>query len=217
MKKFVNSFQEEMVTTGLVMIVTVAGSFYFLSRMISPSGKTGLVLDEAVLGRIDEKINEDQEKQKVAGARATQVTATTRPSVAPTFKPSPNPTTVPNLVEIPYRPAQEFENDDYLISFSRPRLILGDDTRSFKVDVVMANKAVGGEGLGNRVYATVLKDGEIIVQEAVMSNTKTVSLKQGETISFTAKISLIEETEVSQIIFAPGDGLPQVTYQVYPL
>lgn len=214
--KFVNSFREEIVTTGMVMIVTVWGSYYILGRLLNNKPVSeGVSVDESVLGAIDKRLGEKQkEEEDTSGSIIYQESEKTtdsspQPTTAPTKTPSPSPL----VTEISYRPSKDYENDDFFISFNRPRLMVG-SSRSFMVDVVLMNKAVTGPGLLNRLYATVLKDGDIIVQEAVMSSSEIASLKVGERISFTASLSLIEGTEVSQIIFVPGNDLPQVTHQV---
>ncbi len=223
MNNFLRSFQEELITTGLVMIMAVGGSYYFLDLAFQDTGRVeGLMVDESALAEVEQAKREELNQaggakfEQADGAELSQELETPRPSptIQPTARPTASPT--PNWIEIPYRPNREYENDDYLLSFSRPRVMVGNG-RIFQVDVQLLNKGIDGDGLYNRLVATVLKDGEIIVQQAAMSNSQVKVLEVGEKVTYTASLSLIEGTDVSQVIFDPGESLPQVTYQVKPL
>ena len=220
MEKFAKSFRDEIITTGLVMIVVVVGSFYILDKFaFNESDVDGVLVDEEILGVIDERIAKKRsasvlESNGTRDGNGLGAVSNISPTPSPTTVGTPTPT--PKLTEIPYRPSKEFENDDYLISFSRPRVMVG-ESRTFMVEVLLVNKAVKKKGFTNRLFATVVKNGEIIVQEAVMSNSENETLDVSENVTFTASLALIESTDVSQLIFVPGDSLPQVTYQISPL
>lgn len=218
---FHSGFKDELVTTGLVVAITVAGSFYFLSSVIIPSAHEKSV----VLGLSDEPESHTQPPTPTSNPAnsATSISQfseqetepSTTPSPSPSPSPTPSPTATPNSVEIPYGANQVFENDSYKLSFSSPVLVVT-QSRLFKVQVVLANKSVS-QGFTNNLYARVTRDGQTIIEAAPMSISEVKTVKPGEQITFTATLSVIEGTQIDRISFKPGSGIVDTNFTLAPV
>lgn len=216
-------FRDELLATGLVMLISVVGSYYVIHlRLNKPGQAPVVVLDEKVLGAKEETGQDRQDSGESTIEQAIKVDveseeAEPTPTPTPPSSNTPKPSATPNQVEIQYGINEEFENDYYIVSFSNPRLVVG-NSRVFKVDVVIANKAVETEiGLHNRLHARIEREGEVIIEQAAMSNTEIKQIKQGQQLTFTASISLVSQTDISRIYYKPDGEIPEVVYEVGPL
>ena len=57
----------------------------------------------------------------------------------------------------------------------------------------------------NRIKASIVKDGNIIVPEAALSLSESRRIMVGEQLTFEARMSLIEGTDVREIFFKPEE------------
>jgi hypothetical protein len=69
--------------------------------------------------------------------------------------------------------------------------------------------------MSNSLTASIVKDGVIIVPETAMSLSETAIIKPQEKISFQARLSLIESTDVREIYFKPA-GQPATIHLLLP-
>lgn len=206
-------FSDELVATGLLLAVMVTGSFFYLSRLTSRHAKQELAAgsnqgnQEQVLGSVNEADSSDENVLN----EAVVPTASPTPTASASAKPSSAPPGLATpVLEIPYGAGQLYENDKYFIEFVEPKLV-SSSSRVFKVKVVIGNISVS-EGITNRLHATVIKDGLVLIDEAAMSISEVKQIFPGQKLTFSASLSLVEETDVTKLIFNPGDGLPVVTH-----
>ncbi len=212
-----SEFRDELIVTGLVLVLAASSSYFFLDQVLFEQKEAG-ISEESVKGILDTLEQANVENDQNIGLNPENqalISETTleSPSPTPSPSPSPSPTPIENVVEIPLGSGKNFENEYYKANFSAPRLVSGNST-VFKVDVVLANISIGDEGFINRLHATIIKDGEVLISEAAMNNTELKTVKVGEQITFTASMSLVPGTDVSEVRFAPGDEYPVVSFDV---
>ena len=220
-----SGFRDEMVATAFVLVVTVTGSFFLLNK-IQISEQTSTDGNKEVLG-VSEASNEaienhtETSKKNIVSSVSDNkpfVPPTVPPTPPPTPSPSPTPSTTPQpaVVEIPYGSSQEFENAEYIISFSNPRMIVG-ESRKFKVDVVLANKSVPNEGLSNALLATISRNNQVVATDVPMTLSDAKNVHIGEQLSFEASLSMIEQTDINTITFRHPDAQASSTYNLSPI
>ncbi len=214
------AIKDELVSVGALLVVAATGSFFWLNQMTNSrpmsNGAKSTKVMEQVLGATQSQTGNDlpvkeSEAMDVGGESLPSPSPRVSPSPSPTPNPTPRPTPAIDRVEL-IQASEEMVNDDYQISFSNPRMSYG-DANIFRVEVVLANKGVA-EGLHNRLQATVVKDGTVLINEAAMSNSEVVMVMPGEQITYTASLSLVEETEVSRVSFNPGEGLARAVFSL---
>lgn len=211
-QKFGVGFGDELITTGLVLTVVVGGSFFVMSRLFRPVPRVVSENDEVVMGAQDAAGGQGRGLAEDSRASYELASPTALVSPSPSTSPTKTPSSEVNVVEIPYGPDQEFENDFYYLRFINPRLISG-ASLIFKVDVELGNKTAEG-GVHNRIHATVVKDAEMVIEKAAMSNTEITQVNAQEKVIFTASLSLIQETDIEKLIYEPGADMPRVVYYV---
>lgn len=204
---FWNSFRDELIITAVVLSLTAGTTFFYVYQTSKPQGGV--------------KVN--QEKLKTLGAMTEDSQTETDETQAtdssgPTPEPSPTPTPTPNplIAEVNYGEGKEYSNAQYIWTIEQPKLSFNSETntgRKLNVEMVVANKGFAA-GISNRVYATVVKDGVVIVPQAAMSVSESKIIFPGQQLTFLATISLIEGTDVSQLIYKPGGTLSET---VHPL
>lgn len=206
-------YKEEMIATGLVLVIGASASFFFLSQT-KPVKKV-------------EPLPSSQNQEQVLGVQTETQTPTPTPTPTPVPTPAPTPTPeavvteatplpiISQIAEYLVADDQQFENDKYILIIKNIRMaIKGNNYRSLKVDVVLANKSVD-VGLQNRLSVSIVKDGKQVASGAVMSVTESKLIKPGEKLTFGASISLIQATDVEKIYFNPGvDGVEGVEFKV---
>lgn len=218
MRNHYQGYKDEMIATGVVLAIGVVGTFFVLSQ-VKPIPKPEEVSSEnqQVLGaQTDTTTNVQPESE----------TGTPIPTLTPI--PTPPPTPTPQVViaestptatqepEAEYLVAddKEFENDKYILSLKNVRMYIKGSIRTFKVNVVLANKSAS-EGLPNRLTVAIVKDGNEIASSAYMSISEAKTVKPGEKITYSASISLIAGTDVEKLMYHPtADGVDGVEYQI---
>jgi hypothetical protein len=198
-----SNFREELIATAMLMGLVITGSFVLAYRSINQPKQPDLSLDseadvlgttKTIEGEVNEVINE-------------LMTPAPTPIPRPTLKPiasssaAQTPQYNTTIIEQPYGQGGEYDNDWYRLTVSNPRLIVS-TSRTFKVDIVLANKTVE-LGLKNRLSATIIKDGQVIAESAPFSLSEVATAYPGEQISFTATMSLISGTDVARIKYLP--------------
>lgn len=198
-----SNFREELIATAMLMGLVITGSFILAYRSINQPKQPELSIDSEaeVLGT-----TKTLEKE-VNGVINELVTPAPTPTPKLSLKPiaSSSATQTPQynttIIEQPYGLGGEYDNDLYRLTITNPRLIVS-SSRTFKVDIVLANKALE-EGLKNRLSATIIKDGQVIAESAPFSLSESATAYPGEQISFTATMSLISGTDVARIKYLP--------------
>jgi len=202
---YLSHFREELMASGMVLLLIVSASFFTVSRILNVSpGVKGQ--DNSTQEAIT-----DLTATPPAGKVLGQEVVEKRPTES-----LPTPTIDPLDSEVPFGTGGEYDYDQYSITLTNPRLTFNmkdTATRKFLVEITLANKNIAA-GLPNQVYASIVKDGNIIVPKAALSTNESKVLMPGENQTFEARLSLIEATDVKEVIFAPTGDLPQI---VHPL
>jgi hypothetical protein len=204
---FWNSFRDELIITAVVLSLTAGTTFFYVYQSNRPLASVKI----------------DQEKLKTLGATTegdTEVTEPAGSAVATPPETSPTPSATPNplIAEVPYGEGKEYSTAAYIWTVSQPKLSFNSETntsRRLTVEMVIANKNFQA-GISNRVYATVVKDGAVIVPQAAMSVSESKMIFPGQQLTFTATLGLIEGTDVSQIIYKPGGVLSDSIHPLTP-
>lgn len=212
-------YQDELIATALVLVVASGGAFMALNKFVVSGNQTSstnqvLGLEDTNIEQAPTPIVTKSTNQEPLPTPTPNPTPSPSPTIAPTPTASPSASPMTNIVEIPYGVNQKFENSDYQIEFSNPRLVTAGG-RVFRVAVVVRNKN-HDSGFENRLFAKVVKDGKVIIQDAPMSLSEIRSVKSGEQLSFEASLSLIETTSLESIVFKPGDNLVETIYGLTP-
>lgn len=204
-----SSFREELVATSLILMVAVGGSFFILNRLVSPPTNTVKPLSQSQASQqIADAINHPPSENQVLGSQSEPNPEATTPSPLPTTV--LQPTINPYSTEVFYGTGGLYQYDGYKLGLNSPRIVFdARDTSSRKlvIDVVLTNNKVNS-GIQNSLTGTIIKDGIVIVPQAAMSVSEAKVVMPGETLSFQAKLSLIEGTDVSIISFRPPGATP---------
>ena len=200
-----SNFREELIATAMLMGLVITGSFVLAYRSINQPKKPELSIDSEaeVLGTTKTIENEVNNVINEFITPAPTPIPTPKPSLKPIASSSAiqTPQYSTTIIEQPYGLGGEYDNDWYRLTITNPRLIVS-TSRTFKVDIILANKAVE-VGLKNRLSATIIKDGQVIAESAPFSLSESVTAYPGEQISFTATMSLISGTDVARIKYLP--------------
>lgn len=214
-KHLSKGFREEMIASAGFAGLCALASFMLLAQLAPDPSKPN---KQEVLGAQTQESIETVEAPEPVSMPTPTPTPTASPS--PTPSPEPTPETEleefdnPNVVEIPYGSSQDFENNEYIISFQDPHLIVT-NSRTFKVDVVVSNKSVD-TGIDNTLLGVIRRDGEVISSRAPLSISEIQTIMVGEQLSFVAQISLPEGTQLTQITFEPATDIIKTTYNLDP-
>jgi hypothetical protein len=144
------------------------------------------------------------------------ITPTPNPSLTPV--PSAPPTQNPFRSEVYYGTGGLYESEEYKLSLASPRLSFDArdmQSRMFEVDVTLINNKVV-EGLPTQLSATIVKDGVVIVPNAAMSVSSNTIVPAGQQQAFTARLSLIEGTDVSLVHYLPAGKVSPVDHILRP-
>lgn len=201
-------FRDELLATAGVMIVLTCGSFWFLSRVMTPAPT--VVLDSPA-EPIPLAAATEPEPQLVLGT--TSENQPSQPQIT-TPEPSPTPALVGGLT-LPYGASQTLETEGYLISFEEPRLEMTAGNK-FAVKVVIANKSVSA-GIDNYpLTAAVALDDSILAPSAPLTLSERKTIMIGEKLTFTASLTLPEKTSIESISYTPTTFGSGITYQLNP-
>ncbi len=199
-------YRDELTTMGLVFMVSAVGLFFVTSRFLEDaSDKSAEVLSPTpsplpVLG-----ISEVPTAPPSPTVKLGIITPTIK---LDEISPSPTP------VQVPYGQEGAYAYESYQIEFMNPRLVFGNgaNNRRFTVDVVIKNISFAA-GLSNALTAEIVKDGNVIVPEAPLSVSESKLILPGQKLSFTARLSLIDGTDVVSLRYSP-DQLPETKHEL---
>jgi hypothetical protein len=213
-------YQDELKATGLILGITVLGSFFFLDRVMKAESPTVLGTQSVSSNQNNDTSSDSvvsnatpyptvvpQTKEDLLPITQVAIPETVATQTAtPSAKPKSEPAVLSNGAD------QTFENDYFILSFSKSELVIGSSTQA-KIQVVLANKKVT-EGLVNNLYGIIERKGEVVNSKAPMSASEKKTIMPGEKLTFSASISLPEETDLTKIVFDPGDLDLRTTYNV---
>lgn len=198
---FWKSYRDELIATGLVLGLSVVGTFFIAGRLQTPQ-------DQEEKAPKTSKSSEVKETEAVLGQTIQEaieeaVDDSPPPTIAPL--PTPTPTISPLDAEVSYGVGGSYKFEDYEVEIKGPKLVFNTQTsesRTFVTEVVIRNKTIK-EGLLNRLTVAVIKDGNVIVPKAAMSVTESRRIYPKEQLTFQARLSLIEGTDVKTIDYKP--------------
>lgn len=200
--KFTTGFGDELVATALVLILGLGGSFYLFNKgVFSTQNEEPAVIQIKTLGMSD--------------AQGNPVALPT--PLPPTATPVPLPSLSPDVITIPFGQEGVYDYESYRLEIGTPHFEFSNSTsnRKFVTTIKLINYAVTA-GLPNRLSATLVKDGIVIQQQVSLSLSESKLLTPNETAIYNASLSLIEGTDISEIIFSPGSGLPESIHVLNP-
>lgn len=213
---FWHSYRDELIATSLVLGLSVFGTFFIASRLqqdddlpetFSDESGNEIEVDEAEI--LGEKIEEAIEI-------ATNPGNTPEPTALIT--PSATPTPGPLDTEVFYGIGGSYSFDEYEVVFNSPKLVFNlkeSESRTFLINVILRNKNIEA-GIQNRLTVSIVKDGNVIVSEAALSVSESRNVLPGEQLTFEARISLIEGTDVREIFYSPKNSSKHVEHELQP-
>ncbi len=206
-------FRDELIATAMTLSLLVLGSFIVTERIfVHPKAKQSPSQPSAVAS--------------VAPSPQTLGVQDTAPTPSPTLS-SLQRVTLDNLMasegarvysEVPYGENGYVEFPGYVVSFKDPRIGFDKTTnlkRQMLVDIEIFNRSIA-EGIDVRLSASIVKDGKVIIQDAALSIPESRALAMGEKLTTTAKLSLIEGTDIRELKFKPGHDLPVASHFLNP-
>ena len=214
-----SNFREEVMAIGFSLVITVVASFFLYSRVFAPTNPKPD--PSKVLGQQDSQTQSDVAFEAIESTSTPQptpspiVVSTPTPTPAATLEPTPIPTSDPNSITINYGQDQVFENDNYAIAFSEPKLTVG-DSKIYSVEIVLANKTVTAGINSKKIFATVIKGETIMTEEAPMTISESKIVMPNQKLTYTAQLSIFQGTDISKLVFEPGGDLISTTYSVGP-
>lgn len=212
MKPLNFGYKDEMWATGMVLGLTVVGSFFFANQYMGNAGE-----DEVVRFRTisTEKIAPTPDPAVAQNEQVLGSNVVLSPT--PQVGLQAIPTLGSDFTEVGFGYGGMYDHPGYKLELSSPRIRIQKNTSSsrlFVVDLALTNLAIA-EGIPNRIGARVVKDGAVVAEDAAMTVTPLGLVPQGARVSFQASISLIEGTDVDQVIFKP-EGLKEVLHMLNP-
>jgi hypothetical protein len=211
-------FRDELVITCLVLVVASIGTGVVLWKRQANPAVAPPASSEAILKEMERVINQ-RNGGEVAGSSTDGVASTLAPTLVPTSGPvEPSVTPDPYQTQVFYGAGGQYMHEEYSLYLSSPRIefdVRNSASRKFVVSVSLANHSISG-GIQNILSAVVIKDGAVLVPKAYLSNSESKVLMPGESLDFTARLSLIEGTDISQIDYTPGGGVIPVQHVLRP-
>lgn len=210
---YVSNFREELLASGLVLLLLAVSSFYAVSRMFSQRESTKVTDTASDLAAVLKALTPEPEKAAVLGD-AVEIKSQTEAGVSQELALSPTPD--PLDTEVLFGKGGTYDYPEYKLQIDSPRLsynLKSPQKRKFMADITLTNKIITG-GLPLQIEASIIKDGAVIVSKTAMSVSQGKVLQSGESQKTEARISLIEGTDVKEILFQPLGGLPQI---IHPL
>ncbi len=202
-------FRDELITTGMTLTLVVIGSFVLVQKVFFPAKPTAVT----------------PEPTPVVVAVLPSITPS--PTVIPALAPKPaSPSGMVAGVategavvvsEVPFGEDGEYDFSSYNIKFKKPTIVFDAGTntrRKLTIEVELTNKSVI-EGLDSRLTASIVKDGVIIVPKAAMYIKDRQVVSPNQMAKFEATLTLVEATDVREIRFEPGGGLPVASHFLY--
>lgn len=215
-KSWWDSFKEELIAIGLILMITTFGVFFITAKIVSPKKSTETQL---LPTKTQAQVAMD-EMAKVLGEQQIEPTRMLTPTMELEIEmASATPTSVlgPEVVEVFYGVGGLYDNEIYRLEINSPRLTwesAKQGSRKLIIDVTLYNKTASS-GFSNNLTASIIKDGVIIAPKAALSVSQSAILYPKEKISFQARLSLIEGTDVREIFFEPS-GSPATAHLLLP-
>jgi hypothetical protein len=194
-------FRDELVATAMTLSLVVLGSFILTERLVNRGS-----IAEASAVPTPEAITQTLGVSDVAPTPLPTLTALTAPSFASEG--------AVVFSEVPYGRDEDFDYADYAIRFRNPRIMYDSKTntkRKFIVDVMLKNKLVA-DGIPVKMYASIVKNGVVIVPNAALYIPGTGTVAVGLEGTYQASISLIDGTDVREIKYAASETLPKTSH-----
>ena len=121
------------------------------------------------------------------------------------------------MVTVPFGQEGDYDYEQYHLEIGTPHFEFksSNSNRKFVATIKLTNYAVEA-GLPNRLTATLIKDGKVIQQQVSLSLSESKTIAPKETATYNASLSLIEGTDISEVIFSPGSGLPESIHVLNP-
>jgi hypothetical protein len=212
--KLWDSFRDELIATSMVFAIAIGGSFYFAHKLTQSHPDAADEPPEPTQTQAQAAM---QEMVKVLGEQSGEDQPTPMPTPTPmpiteSLPPLPSPTGDPYYTEVFYGVGGLYDYEGYRLEITSPRIVFDArniSSRKLIVDMVLYNKTVE-PALTNKLTASIVKDGVVIVPEAAMSLSETAFIKPQEKITFQARISLIESTDVKELFFKPDQQPPAI-------
>lgn len=213
-------FRDELVATAMALSLVVVGSFVVTEMLVGgkkqPQAEPLTENNPQTLGVTDsapEKINllpSPTPKLEVAAVTvveeasdsAERKTATEGAVVAPV---------------VPFGEDGFYDFSSYSIAFKNPRVEFDaskSTARKLVVEIELTNKTVL-EGLETRVFASIVKDGIVIVPKAAMHVPSKKTIATNQQAVFLASMTLVEATDVRELRYEPGGDLPSASHFLY--
>lgn len=193
-------YKDELVATAMTLSLVVLGSFILTERLI---GRTRNSSDEILVPTA---------QPQTLGV--SDITPTPLPTVNSLMNPSTASEGAVVYSEVPFGENGDYDFAEYTISFRNPRIVFDAKTNSKRkllVSLWIKNKIIV-EGIGTKINASIVKDGVVIVPNAVMHIPDSRLLTVNEEGVFEASISLIEGTDVRELKYIPGENLPTASH-----
>lgn len=206
-------YGDELIATGLVLAVALTGSFFLLSQIkpipTTPKSETVALASPSpssssqVLGTQSQVTNPEEMVELSIPTPSPSPTPTPIVIAAVAASPTPDPNQV---AEYLVAADKDFDTDKYLLTLKNLKMsIKGGTFRSFKFDAILANKSVT-EGLKNQLSVKIVRDGNVVTDNAYVSVSESKTVMPGQKLTFSATISLIDGTDVASIKFNPITG-----------
>jgi hypothetical protein len=219
MQEYWQGFRDEIVITSLVLIVgTIAAGFFIASDVAKQKRASQTPQTEEALDELKAFLNQQAEPQVAGSSDDVETQAVAPTQVQAEVETLPSPTPDPYFTEVFYGVGGQYQYEGYTLHLSSPRIefdVRNSSSRSFVVSVNLANTKVPS-GLNNQLSATVIKDGAVLVSQAPLSLSEAKVLGIGDSVAYTARLSLIEGTDISQLMYSPGSGQPEIVHVLRP-
>lgn len=208
-------YRDELIATALVLSLGVFGTFFLTAAMLRDPE-----VEAAKAAASKKPETEAQAALRELGEVLGQGTQNNQPVERPTPTRSlvltPTPTIGPYDTEVIYGSGGQYLNGSYELLIQNPKISFdarNSVSRKFVVEMVIRNISVEA-GITNRLTASIVKDGIMIVPKAAMSVSESKLIRPGEQLTFEARISLIDGTDVKELFFEPDQVGEWVTHQL---
>jgi hypothetical protein len=213
-------FRDELIATAMTLSLLVVGSFVLTEVFFGQTAKEVVVPENQpqTLGVSDQPERIDlipSPTPLVPVMPAAAVTASGSATPSATVKVATEGAVVAPVV--PFGEDGFYDYSAYSIGFKNPRVVFDaqkNNTRKLVVEVEITNKTVL-EGLEMRLFASIVKDGVVIVPKAVMHVPNRQMVATNQQAVFQAEITLIEATDVRELRFEPGGDIPPTSHFLY--
>lgn len=214
-------FRDELVASAMALSLLVVGSFVLTEVFFGKDGSHSPTQTEnnpqtlGVTTTLPEQINLLPTPTPILTLGALPIVASAAASPSATTKTATEGAVVAPVV--PFGDDGAYDYSAYKIAFANPRIVFDatrNTARKLVVEVTLTNKTVM-EGLETRLSASIVKDGVIIVPKAVMRVPKRQTVGPNQQAVFQAELTLVEATDVRELLYEPGGDLPPTSHFLY--